>query len=101
MGINWRGYEPLRRALLHNRVEAVGLDALAHVFGGALVSEGADLDVEELVLGFVADEYGVAVFFERGDFDVGNLLAGDRGDLDHVGPGTDGSGGCGCGWGGR
>ena len=45
-------------------VEAVGEDALAHGFGIFAVGEGADLDVEKLVLGLVVDGDGVALFLE-------------------------------------
>ena len=46
-------------------VEANGEDALAHGFGVFAVGEGADLDVEELVLGLLADGDGVALLLER------------------------------------
>ena len=77
-----------RWELLNDRVEAVGNDALAHGFSFLFVGEGADLDVEERVLRLVADNDGIAVFPECGDFDVCDLLAGDGGDLDHEGAGS-------------
>src|ERR1035441_8229155 len=66
-------------------VEAVSEDALAHGFGLLAVGERADLDVEEFVLGLVADGYDVAFFLERGEEDVGDILTGDGGDLDYEG----------------
>ena len=73
--------------LLHDGVEAVGQHALLHGFGVLARGEGADLDVQELVLGLVADTDAVTLFLQRGEQDVGDILAGDGGDLHHDGAG--------------
>ena len=61
------GY-PYCRGMAHGSlddgVEAVGEDAGLHGLGLLLVGEGADLDVEKLVLGLVAYGYGVALLLE-------------------------------------
>ena len=53
--------------LFDDGVVAVGEEALAHGVGVFFVGEGAELDVEELVLGLLTDGYGVAAFLQGGE----------------------------------
>src|SRR5207237_2440350 len=68
--------------LLHDRIEAVREYFLAHRLGGFAVAEGADLDVQQLVLGFMPDGHRIPVLLEGDNLDIGDLLARHRGDLD-------------------
>jgi hypothetical protein len=88
------------RGVFDDGVEAVVEEAGAHGVGVFVVGEGADLDMEELVLGLGADDDGVAAALEGGDEEVGVFLVGNGGDLDDgAGAGNhgDGRGGDGCG----
>ena len=58
---------------------------LAHGFGLSAGGEGADLDVEELVLRLLADDDVIAAQLEIGDEDVCVFAVGDGGDLDEKG----------------
>jgi hypothetical protein len=73
------------RELFDDGVVAVGEKALAHVVGVFAGGVGAQLDVEELVLGLVADYDIVAAMPEGIDEDVGIFLMGDGGYLDERG----------------
>jgi hypothetical protein len=55
---------------------------LAHGVGVLAGGEGADLDVEELVLRLLADEDLVAALLQIGDEGVCVFAVGDGGDLD-------------------
>jgi hypothetical protein len=54
---------------------------LAHGFSVLARGVGAYLDVEELVLGLLADVDLIAALLERGEEAVGVLTVGDCGDL--------------------
>ena len=47
---------------------------MAHRLGGFAVAEGADLDVQQLVLGFMPDGHRIPVLLEGGNLDVGSLI---------------------------
>ena len=68
-------------------LKRLGEHALLHGFGVLARGEGADLDVQQLVLRLVADADAVALFLQRGEQDVSHILAGDGGDLHHDGAG--------------
>lgn len=76
--------------LFNDGVVAVSEEPLAHGLGIFFGGEGADLDVEELVLLLVPDSYGVTAFFQCGEQDVGVFLVGDGGYLDEWGSGCRG-----------
>src|SRR5271157_6356031 len=72
-----------RTLLLEDGVVAVGEQFCAHGLGLVASGKGADLDMEQTVPGFIADDHVVSALLEGVDQYVRVFLAGNRGDLNH------------------
>jgi hypothetical protein len=68
---------------LDYRVIAVVEQFGAPLVGDGACGEGTDADVDVVVGWITAGDYGIIAFAEGVDEDVGVLLVGDGGDLDH------------------